>query len=704
MGYIARNKQLNEIDFQTVTVKRGKYKGKLLCDNPMSFDIETSSGFMKNNKIIPFNKKYSPEYWEEYEKVGIMYIWQFAIDNNVFYGRTINDLLEFLDELEEVCPAYKFVYIHNQAFEFQAVLRESFSIESVFARDVRHPMSTTLTDYNIEFRCSYFLTNLSLDNCVKEYRLITQKLVGDLDYIKIRTPLTRLSKQELDYCFNDVLILTEMILKFREEYKHIYNIPLTQTGEVRRDLRKIMTNFPKWLKLCKALNNVSYNQYVEWCRMFTGGTVHANRLYANRILKSDIWCYDFGSDYPFQIITRKYPLSLFVETDYSEKYENVEKYSYIIHIEVTNLQSIKFNEYISKSKAITIKNCIDDNGKILSADYLEIKLTNIDYNIFRQCYSGDINIISFKYAINDYLPDELCKFVVELYKAKSTLKGQKGVEDLYMKKKQKLNSTFGMAVTKIICDQIMYDNNDWLTQQLTEALYMEKLEENNNKSLSSHILPFQIGLWIPAYARQMLWEHFVIPYDDLILYYDTDSIYTHSQEVLKGVKKHNEWSSKQRADTCNRLGIPLTDLEPKDVKGNVHKLGDMELDGEYTEGIFLGAKRYCLRSKEDGQLHQTVAGVRKGSVDVLKDDISNFKNGLVYNYDGSQKLIMTYIDNQEPGIVWNKGKYDEYISYNKHAVNAMPTTFTLELADNYLKLLQTTRKDEVLQNVPKILF
>ena len=151
------------------------------------------------------------------------------------------------------------------------------------------------------------------------------------------------------------------------------------------------------------------------------------------------------------------------------------------------------------------------------------------------------------------------------------------------------------------------------------------------------------------------------------------------------------------------MNIPLEDLQPTDVKGNIHNIGDMELDGEYTEGIFLGAKRYCLRSAKDGELHQTVAGVRKGSVKVLKNEIENFKHGLVYDYDNSQKIIMTYIDNQQSGLVWNKGKYDEWTSYNKYAVNAMPTTFTIELADNYLKLLQTNRKDDVLQNVTKIL-
>ena len=50
---------------------------------------------------------------------------------------------------------------------------------------------------NIEFRCSYMLTRLSLETWGKQ--LGVEKLVGFVDYEKLRTPLTPLTQEDLDY-------------------------------------------------------------------------------------------------------------------------------------------------------------------------------------------------------------------------------------------------------------------------------------------------------------------------------------------------------------------------------------------------------------------------------------------------------------------------------------------------------------------------
>ena len=220
--YYIVNKPLSAINFVIRSSRKKKYKHILCCQNSMSFDVETSS------EIIQFDRSKPPDFWEDYEKVGIVYIWQFAIDDNVYYGRTVDSLIVFLDELEAITPnTLKFVYIHNLGFEFQAIIRENFKIKSLFARKERHPLTVTLDDYNIEFRCSYQLTNLSLALCVKEYRLNTPKL-DTLDYEVIRTPFTELSEDELQYTFNDVLIVNEIIDKYKQEYGRVESIPLSK--------------------------------------------------------------------------------------------------------------------------------------------------------------------------------------------------------------------------------------------------------------------------------------------------------------------------------------------------------------------------------------------------------------------------------------------------------------------------------------------
>lgn len=669
----------------------------------MSFDVETSSGYMKDGEIIQFDRSKQPEFWEDFEKVGIVYIWQFAIDDNVYYGRTVDSLIVFLDELEDLTPnTLKFVYVHNLGFEFQAIIRENFKIKSLFARKERHPLTVTLEDYNIEFRCSYQLTNLSLALCVKEYRLNTSKL-DTLDYEVIRTPFTKLSPDELQYTFNDVLIVNEIIDKYKQEYGRIESIPLTQTGEIRLEVKQVLKDNIKWWKLVKALNDLSYKDYLQMLVLLTGGSVHANRLYAGRLITEHIKCADFSSDYPWQMLEHLYPMSLFIKTDYDTKYEDAEKYSYIIHYKFVNMKCVKYNPYLSESKAVTKHNPTSDNGKLMEADVCEYVLTNIDMNIVRQCYTWDVvesKILDFKYAMNDYLPDELCRLILELYNDKTTLKGIDDMNDLYLKKKQKLNSCYGMSVTKIYNDRVKFNNDTWDADNFCEDLYNE-LKAENDKKYQPAVLPFQVGIWVTAYARSEIWENLIIPNDDLVNYYDTDSVYYYDDQVQQSIDNYNASIPTRHKDVADRIEVDVSMLSPKDNKGVAHPLGILDFDGEYSQGVYLGAKRYALNkivAKGDNfimtKIKQTVAGVRKGSVNVLDNNLENFKVNLLYDYDDAQKLIMTYKEDQQAGIVWNKGQYDEYISTNQHGCNMMPTTFTLSIKDrNYKKLLDKVFAD-----------
>lgn len=701
--YNTVNKPLSAINYIKRSSRKKKYKHILCCQNSMSFDVETSSGYLKDGVIIQFDKSKPPEFWEDYAKVGIVYIWQFAIDDNVYYGRTIESLIVFLDELEELTPnTLKFVYVHNLGFEFQAIIRENFKVKSLFARKERHPLTVTLEDYNIEFRCSYQLTNLSLALCVKEYRLSTPKL-DTLDYEVIRTPFTELLPDELQYTFNDVLIVNEIIDKYKQEYGRIESIPLTQTGEVRLEVKKVLKDNMKWWKLVKALNELTYKEYLQLLVLLTGGSVHANRLYAGRLITEHIKCVDFSSDYPWQMLEHPYPMSLFIKADYDSKYEDCEKYSYIIHYKFVNLKCKKYNPYLSESKAVSKNNPTSDNGKLIEADSCEYVLTNIDMRIVRQCYTWDTfesTILDFKYAMNDYLPDELCRLIIELYNDKTTLKGIDNMNDLYLKKKQKLNSCYGMSVTKTYNDRVKFSNDKWDADIFCEELYNE-LKAENDKKYQPAVLPFQVGIWVTAFARAELWENLIIPNDDLVNYYDTDSVYYYDDQVQDSIDKYNATIPSRHKNVADRIGVDVSMLSPNDNNGVAHPLGILDFDGEYTQGVYLGAKRYALNkiiAKGDNfiisKIKQTVAGVRKGSVNVLNNNLENFRNGLTYDYDDSQKLILTYTETQPVGIVWNSGKNDEYISTNIHACNMMPTTFTISLKDeNYKKLLDKVFAD-----------
>ena len=103
--YYARDAPLKEIEFSTFYWQR-KNRADIVNDDIMCFDIETSSAFKHkdSNTLEPYTGK-SKEYYRECEKYALCYIWQFSINDNIFYGRTLEDFKAFLDELEEYVDA-----------------------------------------------------------------------------------------------------------------------------------------------------------------------------------------------------------------------------------------------------------------------------------------------------------------------------------------------------------------------------------------------------------------------------------------------------------------------------------------------------------------------------------------------------------------------------------------------------------------------
>ena len=127
-------------------VKSSRKKDGSFYNVPVSFDIETTS--FKNEKG---------------QYCGIMYVWQFAIYNEVFYGRTMEQYQEFCqiltDFLQLGVKAKLIVYVHNLAFEFQFI-RKYFKWERVFADKKREPMYADTG--TIMYKCSYRLSGYSL--------------------------------------------------------------------------------------------------------------------------------------------------------------------------------------------------------------------------------------------------------------------------------------------------------------------------------------------------------------------------------------------------------------------------------------------------------------------------------------------------------------------------------------------------------------
>ena len=173
-------------------------------------DIYNASDELEH--IIEVYLSQTPEKAED-TKRAMMYVWQLAINGRVIIGRTWEEFIELIKQIQSHFHLDEkrrmIVYIHNLSYEM-GFLESLFTWDKVFAIEAHKPIYA-LTG-GIEFRCSYLLSNMSLANIglsLKKYKV--RKLVGDLDYELTRHFKTQLQYRELRYCINDVLCLSAFL-------------------------------------------------------------------------------------------------------------------------------------------------------------------------------------------------------------------------------------------------------------------------------------------------------------------------------------------------------------------------------------------------------------------------------------------------------------------------------------------------------------
>lgn len=187
----------------------------------------------------------------------------------------------------------------------------NYTIENMLSRDLRKPISFLIKELNIEFRCSYMLTNLSLEKAAKEYTNV-EKQVGDLDYNKSRGIDTPLTDAEKNYIKYDIICLYHIIMYYKNKWGHLANIPYTATGEARRALNEKIDYFyhvNQW-KLVPE-----YKQYLQLMALFMGGYTHSNMINTNKVFRAvdgyDLSSYDISSSYPASMLLYKFPSTPF---------------------------------------------------------------------------------------------------------------------------------------------------------------------------------------------------------------------------------------------------------------------------------------------------------------------------------------------------------------------------------------------------------
>lgn len=660
-------------------------KRKKVDNTIYSFDIETTSYLILDGKQVAGidYQKLSKEEQERAEFRSCMYIWMFSINDIVYYGRTWNEFKKFLDKLELFNREKKIVFIHNLSFEFQ-YLKGVFNFTDVMARKSHKVMRCFFQDYNIELRCTYQMSNCALKYLPKLFDLSVEKQVGDLDYTLIRTPITKLSEQELKYCENDCLVIYYYIQRELETYERVDKIPLTSTGHVRRELKeRVLNDWSYKNKVHKAINTNPhiYNLLQD---AFMGGYTHANWVYVDEVLKNiDSW--DFTSSYPYILVTHQFPSKEFKKCNIKSVEKMSKRFAYLLVVKFKNVKCKYYNNFISQSKCRNIIGGRYDNGRIIQAESFEMTLTDVDFYFILQTYNCEYEIIESYYSLYNYLPKQFIEFVLEKYVKKTEYKNVEGKEVEYTKEKNKFNALYGMSVTNNIRDEVTYDNKiGWSERPLTNDEIVEALENEKKKSF----LSFAYGVWVTAFARSNLLKN-VIQLDEYVVYCDTDSMKLVQGYDKKVIEKYNKFVENKIKHVSKKLDIPIEKFAPKDIYDKNHMLGLFECEtGEhrkytYDKFITQGAKKYAI--EKDGKIEITVAGVPKKGAKALKD-LSDFKDNFIFEYKDTEKNLIIYCENQlEFNLKDYQGNY-----YNVNDVSGcciVPTTYVLGKALEYSNLI-----------------
>ena len=625
-----------------------------------AFDIETS--------VIPHVR-------DRAGKVGpqaIMYIWMFqAGPYFTIIGRTWEEYAELCSKINaraEELDVTLVVWVHNLSYEFQ-FLSGVQTPGRVFGIKARKVLRAEFS--RMEYRCSYLLTNMSLDAFTRKMGVIHGKLTGQLDYSKIRYPWTAVTDRELAYYVNDVRGLVEGVSAMMEaDGDTLYTIPMTSTGYVRRDCKRAMYPLKKWTDTLQP-NAELYKLLRD---AFWGADTHANRYYAGIVLE-DVHSVDMASAYPAVQLTEQFPTTSFFHERASVdrlKLNLRMRRAVVCRIVLYDLEIVDWHwgfPYLSRSKCSYIAGGVYDNGRVLQCRECVVAMTDIDLKIMRQEYRwSGMRVLDLWSAHYGKLPNKLTDVVYKYYVAKTSLKGVEGQELYYTKSKNKLNSVYGMTAQKPVRDDVAYtETGEWQTTPVSDERLQQALAENR-KSL---FLPYQWAVWTTAHTRKRL-RYALHAAGEHAVYCDTDSV---------------KYVGDIDPDTLNGKVMQLAKAASAyatDPKGRVHYMGVFEQEREYAEFETWGAKKYATTYSKGGKITTTIAGVskQKGGLELmLWGGFKAFRPGFRFCLAGGSDLVYNDHPDCQPLEI------DGHILEITKNVAILDGDYTLGLTAEYARLL-----------------
>jgi len=605
---------------------------------------------------------------------AFMYIWQMQIGPDLtITGRTWDEYFSLLDRIGKILPddTWLVIYVHNLAYEFTFLKGwYAFTADEVFCPDPRKVLKCEMYG-KFEYRCSYFLTNMSLARFLDKYGVENQKTT--LDYSVTRYPWSHLSPTELEYCVNDVKGLVQALMKMLEtDGDDISTVPLTSTGYVRRDIRKAMQLY-NHTQMFNMQPDVDV--YCLLREAFRGGDTLSNRWRTDEIIE-DVKSVDIVSSYPASMLMNRFPMSRFYRENVEDFQQLLDGGSRALLFRVTfvNIHTDMFEGhlYLSRDKCRDVYRPTYANGRVVRADLLDTTLTDVDFRIVSRRYKWDRMVItelwSAKYRM---LPHMFRDTIKQYYRVKTELKGINPDDDqyfYYMNNKAKLNSLYGMSCEDPARDLIEYVGHEFIQKEV-------RLEEQLKEHARSAFTSYSWGVWTTAWSRMRLADGIdVVTHNGEepmnFIYSDTDSIkYVGDADFTE----YNEGVEK---------AATLWGAAAADRNGEMHFMGVYEPEPEYGEGDrfkTLGAKKYVMEDPA-GFLHITIAGVNKKRGAQELGSIENFEEGFIFRKAGGTESLF----NDDVHLDLKIDGHDLPIRDN---VVIRDSTYTLGLAAEYRAIL-----------------
>lgn len=646
--YVNIERTLIQRDFNYLTKRIRKHDGwhkVQYLDCICCFDSETS----KDEKL----------------DVAWVYQWCMCIDKNYYAGRTITQFLDFLEEIEKMYnlndDCKMIIYVHNLSYDIVYMLRMMYERDinvEPFLLDSRKILTVRYKSF--EFRDSYKLSNMSLEKWATSLKTRTTKAVGTIDYETKRFQDEELSYNDWFYQINDVETMRECIeISLQRENDTLLTIPLTSTGYVRRDCRKAVSHdksYHDWFQKTK----LDANMYKLCNIAFAGGYTHANRRILNRTVTSRIGHYDKKSFYPSTQILKYFPVGKF-ELVYKYQAKNELKPFTIEHfkrqletkcclVKIAIKDAVLHDNvtapYLQRSKLFgKISHEKIDNGRVLEFKGIATAVfTELDIETIQRQYFCEIFVLEFYQSSRGEFPEKLKAIINEYFEKKETLEKN---DYFYMKSKNKLNSIYGMSVSRLVRDVIEYDFES-ATYTRNKIDSFDKVQEILDKYYNSRnsFFPYQLGVWVTAHCRNELLKIIEeIGYENY-LYSDTDSVFfIETEKNLKFIEEHNrqiiEECEMKKSYVINRDGVK-----------SYYNLFEDEAD-DIIKFRTLHSKCYAFENSK-GEMLVTIAGISKdnkrtgkeritiadelGTIDNLKDDFTFFEcGGTVTKYISHEK-------------------------------------------------------------------